>query len=84
MEVTVADAASRLDELLAAVADAPVTITSPSGRAVLVDAAEFESWRETIYLLSSPANALALMESQAQVERGEVHTFAIDELLAQE
>lgn len=41
---------------------------------VMVDADEYESMLETIYLFSNPANAKHLNESLAQLERGEVVT----------
>ena len=32
--------------------------------------ADFESWKETLYLLSSPANAQRLRESIAELDAG--------------
>jgi len=43
-----------------------------AGSVVMMSAADYESIMETLYLLSSPANAKALMESIAQLERGDV------------
>ena len=43
-----------------------VTDVSKSGDAVLMSAADFDSWQETIYLLRSPANARRLMEAVAR------------------
>lgn len=39
---------------------------------VIFSEAEFNSWKETIYLLSNPANAKHLQESIAQVSMGNV------------
>lgn len=38
---------------------------------VVMSLADFESWKETLYLLSSPANAKRLRESIAQFDAGE-------------
>lgn len=37
---------------------------------VVMSLADFESWKETIYLMSSPANAERLRESIAQLDAG--------------
>lgn len=39
---------------------------------ILMSESEFNSWKETIYLMSTPANATWLMNSIAQAERGNV------------
>jgi antitoxin YefM len=44
----------------------PVRINSKGGDAVLMSAADFDSWQETIYLLRSPTNARRLMEAVAR------------------
>lgn len=44
----------------------PVRISSKAGDAVLMSAADFDSWQETIYLLRSPANAQRLMDAVAR------------------
>ncbi|MFE1500072.1 type II toxin-antitoxin system Phd/YefM family antitoxin [Streptomyces albidoflavus] len=44
----------------------PVRITSKNGDAVLMSAADYDSWQETVYLLRSPANAQRLMEAVAR------------------
>ena len=41
---------------------------------VMIDAGEYESMLETIYLFSNPVNANHLSESLAQLERGDVVT----------
>ncbi|WP_375748969.1 type II toxin-antitoxin system Phd/YefM family antitoxin [Vibrio sp. HN007] len=43
-----------------------------SENVVMMSESEFNSWRETIYLMSNPKNAAWLMESIAQAEKGEV------------
>ncbi|GAA4912041.1 antitoxin YefM [Stackebrandtia albiflava] len=41
----------------------PLRIISTHGDAVLMSAEDFDAWRETVYLLRSPANAERLMEA---------------------
>ena len=43
---------------------------SVGGKAVLMSESEFNSWQETIYLLSNPANAEHLRKSLAEAEAG--------------
>lgn len=54
-----------------------VEIVSKAGRAFLVPEAQWRSLMETQYLLRSPANAQALLESIAQVEAGKVAQRAL-------
>jgi antitoxin YefM len=49
---------------------ASVRISSKAGDAVLMSAADYDSWQETIYLLRSPANARRLMEAVAKDKAG--------------
>ncbi|MEU6294620.1 type II toxin-antitoxin system Phd/YefM family antitoxin [Streptomyces erythrochromogenes] len=44
----------------------PVRISSTNGDAVLMSAADYDSWQETIHLLSSPANARRLTQAVAR------------------
>ena len=74
MAITASEARKRLFPLIEQVnndQDA-VEILSKNGTAFLVSEAQWRSLQETAYLLRSPANARALMESIAQVERGDV------------
>ncbi|MCY0944624.1 type II toxin-antitoxin system Phd/YefM family antitoxin [Streptomyces antarcticus] len=59
----------------------PVRITSKNGDAVLMSAADYDAWQETVYLLRSPANARRLMEAVAR-DRESAPTVAktMDEL----
>lgn len=72
MTVTASDARARLFPLIQQVNDdhAPVRISSRNGDAVLMSAADYDSWQETIYLLRSPANARRLMEAVARDRAG--------------
>ena len=46
-------------------------ISSKGGDAVLMSAADFDAWQETIYLLRSPANARRLMEAVERDRSGQ-------------
>jgi antitoxin YefM len=48
-----------------------VVIARERGSAVIVDLREYESLKETAYLLRSPANARRLFRSIEQLDRGE-------------
>jgi antitoxin YefM len=51
---------------------APIAITRQKGEGVvMISQSEWESIEETLYLLSSPANAKRLMEGIARLEAGE-------------
>jgi antitoxin YefM len=73
--VTEKDAQRNLGNLIRrVVADAEPTIVIGDGgdRIVLVSLDEFNAWQETLYLLSSPANADRLQRSIAQMHEGRV------------
>lgn len=51
----------------------PMIITRKNGSAaVLISIEEYNSFKETAYLLSTPANAARLAESLKQARRGEI------------
>jgi antitoxin YefM len=66
--VSASEVRSRLLRLIQQVNDdhVPVRISSKVGDAVLMSAADFDSWQETIYLLRSPANVQRLMDAVAR------------------
>ena len=74
MSVTASEARARLFPLIDQVNDDQVAIeiVSKRGTAFLVSADEYNSLRETVYLLSSPTNAERLRASLDQAQRGEV------------
>src|SRR5215813_10002054 len=70
---TVQQAKKNLDRLIEQVnADAePTIICGDQGqKAVLLSLEEFNSWQETLYLLSNPANAEHLRQSIAEAQAG--------------
>lgn len=48
-----------------------VTITTKTNNAVLISEAEYNQYKETVYLLTNPANAKRLTESIEQLQHGE-------------
>jgi antitoxin YefM len=70
---TVDEAKQNLEQLIAQViADAePIMVSTETGQQViLLPLEEFNSWRETLYLLSDPANAEHLRQSIAEARAG--------------
>ncbi|MCH9667414.1 MAG: type II toxin-antitoxin system Phd/YefM family antitoxin [Actinomycetia bacterium] len=65
MTISASEARQRLFPLLERVNTdhEPVRISSKAGEAVLMSAADYDSWQETVYLLRSPENARRLMEA---------------------
>jgi antitoxin YefM len=86
MTISASEARQRLFPLLEQVNTdhEPVRITSKAGDAVLMSAADYDSWQETVYLLRSPENARRLMEAVARDRASRPgaasHTKSIDEL----
>jgi antitoxin YefM len=72
MSITASDARARLFPLIEQVNDdqEAVEIISKRGTAYLVPADEYRSWRETMYLMASPANAARLAASIAEHQAG--------------
>jgi antitoxin YefM len=86
MTISASEARQRLFPLLEQVNTdhEPVRITSRAGDAVLMSAADYDSWQETVYLLRSPENARRLMEAVARDKTTSPapasYTKSIDEL----
>lgn len=71
--ITISQAKQNLSSLIEQVVNdvEPTIICSDKGRkAVLMSLNEFNSWQETIYLLSNPANAEHLHKSIEQAKNG--------------
>ena len=70
--ISVTEAKENLEKVIERVmADAePAVLRTDSGdEVVLLSMSEFNSWNETIYLLSSPANAAHLRKSRPESDR---------------
>lgn len=86
MAISASEARQRLFPLIQQVNNdhEPVRIASRAGDAVLMSAADYDSWQETVYLLRSPENARRLMEAVARDRASRTapanHTKSIDEL----
>lgn len=78
--VTLADAKANLEKLIEQVlanAEPAILCTESGEKVVLVSLDEFNSWKETIYLLGNPANAEHLRKSMAEAHAGEVEDRAL-------
>ena len=74
--ISLKDAKENLEKLIAQViADAePIVLSTEAGEeVVLLPLDEFNSWKETSYLLTSPANAAHLRQSISESNSGQVH-----------
>lgn len=81
--ITAKQAKQNINRVIAQViADAEPTIicNNKGQRAVLLSLDEFNSWKETLYLLSNPANAEHLRESLAQARMGKAQERELIEL----
>lgn len=81
--ISYSEARATLASLLDHVTDdcEPVIITRRGKKPVaLVALDELKSYRETAYLLRSPANAERLLEGLARARRGEGETLTLEEL----
>lgn len=60
----------RLVEQVLADAEPRIVVTDKGQQVVVMPLDEFNSWKETLYLLASPANAAHLRRSIAEAESG--------------
>lgn len=71
--LTAKEAQSNLEKLIARIVDdvEPTIVSSESGQSiVMLSLDEFNAWQETLYLLSTPANAEHLRQSIAEDKAG--------------
>ena len=71
--VTLNEAKQNLERLVAQViadADSTIICTDAGQQVVLLPLDEFNSWKETLYLLSNPTNAARLLKSISQAQTG--------------
>jgi antitoxin YefM len=72
--VTLNEAKQHLEQLInQVIADAEPTmvVTDTGQRVVILSLDEFNSWRETLYLLATPTNAGHLHQSIAEFQAGQ-------------
>jgi antitoxin YefM len=62
----------RIVEQVIADAEPAIIVTESGGQVVFLPLDEYNSWKETLYLLSNPANADRLRESLAEARAGNV------------
>ena len=81
--ITISDFREKLKEYLDRVLDnhEAVIVSRPKkNNVVVISLEEYESLRETAYLLSSPKNAARLHESLQQLQQGKTVTKGLPEL----
>jgi len=72
--VTLKDAKRNLPKLIDQVladAEPRIVVTDSGEQVVVMPLDEFNSWKETLYLLANPANAAHLRRGIAQVQAGQ-------------
>jgi len=80
--VTLKDAKKNLPELVDRVladAEAHIVVTPSGQQVVLMPLDQYDSWKETLYLLSNPANAARLRRSILEAESGQTVQPQLDE-----
>ena len=60
----------RIVEQVIADAEPAIVVTESGGQVVFLPLDEYNSWKETLYLLSNPANAERLRKSMAEAQEG--------------
>jgi len=81
---TVSDFRNNIKEYMDAVWEnsEEIIIAGPKGKSVVViSLEEYESMKETDYLLASPANAARLRAAEESIQKGELILKKLDELL---
>lgn len=69
--ITLKDAKRNLSQLVEQVladAEPRIVVTDRGGQVVVMPLDDFNSWKETLYLLSNPANAAHLRQSIAEAD----------------
>jgi antitoxin YefM len=78
--ISLADAKENLERLIEKVladAEPAIVCTDKGDKVVLVSLDEFNSWKETIYLLGNPANAAHLRQSVSEARAGKLEEKAL-------
>ena len=69
----------RLVEQVLADAEPRIVVTDSGDQVVVMPLDEFESWKETIYLLGNPANAAHLRRGIAEADSGQAQNRELRE-----
>ncbi len=80
--VTLKDAKLNLEQLVAKVianAEPTIVVTESGEQVVFLPLDEYNSWKETLYLLANPANAEHLQRSIAEAQAGNVQERELPE-----
>lgn len=80
--ITLNEAKRNLEQIIdQVIADAePTIVVTESGQQVVfLSLDEFNSWKETLYLLANPANAAHLRQSIAEAQAGDVQQRELSE-----
>jgi antitoxin YefM len=78
--ITMKDAKRNLPRLIQQVlddAEPRIVVTDEGEQVVLMPLSEFNSWKETLYLLANPANAAHLRKSIAEAEAGQAQKWEL-------
>ena len=68
--ISYAEFRKNLAKYMHAASDGPILIKRDAGSFVLMSEEEFEGWKETLYLLRSPANAKDLLKAIEDADAG--------------
>ena len=82
-EYTLKEAKRNLEQLVAQViadAEPTIVVTETGEQVVFLSLDQYNSWKETLYLLSNPANAAHLRQSIAEAQAGNVHEQELHEV----
>jgi antitoxin YefM len=80
--ITLKDAKRHLERLVERViedAEPTIVVTESGDQVVLLPLDQYDTWKETLYLLASPANAEHLQRSMAEAREGLVQEHEIRE-----
>jgi antitoxin YefM len=78
--VTVADAKKNLERLIEQVladAEPAILCTENGDKVVMLSLDDFNSWKDTLYLLSNPGNAAHLRKSLGEAREGKLEEKAL-------
>ncbi len=74
--ITLNEAKRNLEQVIEQViadAEPTIVVTEAGQQVVFLSLDEYNSWKETLYLLGNPANATHIRQSIAEAQAGNVH-----------